>query len=260
MSSLYSPVNQSGTQQIFVEMISLLALWLVFHSQMPTFKNTHKSEQYLPIDCSGYFCHGFRSQVAAGWSAMGKARRAKECLGIVRPITRLNKPFPEAFPGLEKSTSSVIPSPSVVRFLSLLCDGRGGGREKQGNPEEDDYHRQPITDHIKSVKLSKQATMPAEISCTKWTSCDGQRAWWTWCWWGRRAGWRSPRTSSSSQPAHPTSTPGACSQVSKVSEVSKNTAVIYHKKSRECSCQIAANLFIKTIWAIYPFHSPTLAA
>ena len=191
----------------------LLALWLAFHSQWPTFKNTHKSEQYLPIDCSGYFCHGFRSQVAAGRSPMGKARRAEECLGIVGPITHLNKPFPEAFPGLEKSTSSIIPSPSVVRFLSLLCDGRGGGREKQGNPEEDDYHRQPITDHIKSVKLSKQATMPAEISCTKWTSCDGQRAWWTWCWWGRRAGWRSPRTSSSWQPAHHTSTPGACSKV-----------------------------------------------
>ena len=183
------------------------------HSQKLTFKTTQKSEQYLLIDCSGYFCHGFRAQVAAGRSAMGKGRRAEECPGIVRPITHLNKPFPEAFPGLQKSTASIIPFPSVVRFLSLLCDGRGGGREKQGNPEEDDYHRQPITDHFKSLTLYKQATMPAEISCTNWTSCGGRRAWWTWCWWGRRAGWRSPRTSFSWRPAHPTSTPGLCSKV-----------------------------------------------
>ena len=40
--------------------------------------------------------------------------------------------------------------------------------------------------------------MRAEISCTSWTSCGGRRPWWTWCWWGRRAGWRSLGTSCSS--------------------------------------------------------------
>ena len=59
---------------------------------------------------------------------MGKARRAEECTGISLPITHLNKPTSQHWPAYS---------------LPLLCDGRGGGREEQGHPEEDNDHRQP---------------------------------------------------------------------------------------------------------------------
>ena len=59
---------------------------------------------------------------------MGESRRAEECTGISLPITHLNKPTSQHWPAYS---------------LPLLCDGRGGGREEQGHPEEDDDHRQP---------------------------------------------------------------------------------------------------------------------
>ena len=59
---------------------------------------------------------------------MGESRRAEECTGISLPITHLNKPTSQHWPAYS---------------LPLLCDGRGGGREEQGHPEEDNDHRQP---------------------------------------------------------------------------------------------------------------------
>ena len=87
----YSPVKQNGTGEILVVNYLPDSTSTCLLSEKPTLKNTLESVQGSPVDCRGYFRHGFRgdTQVAAS-SPMGKAGRAEECRGIGLPKTELH--------------------------------------------------------------------------------------------------------------------------------------------------------------------------